>query len=439
MQGDKGPRKLPREQAPQSGAVHIDGLGPDPGLKQRGQHGPPARERDLALSRAAAHEHRHPPEIHGPVFSLAACARGLVCPGGAGFMRPGFISLNLIYAACIGRRLIADDPHLGFQPDAMPGHDGRAHEFDQLLYLAGRGMGLVEDKVGVLLRDLGVPDRPALESAVLDQSGGMIAGRILEHRAAASGAPRLGGVPAPHEFGDHGLDRGPGGSFQLKGGGHEPLPRRHARTPVGDAEILPGAGAPLAPPVNGLDLGHKVPDLAAIGPGVHGQRAAHGARDAGQKLQPGQALLGGKTGRARAGEAGADFKRVGLKPRAFGQRPRDRDHGPAQAAVAHQQVAAMPDPGQRHGGRRPPDKFGEVRAIGRLVVIIGRPARLPGAVPRHRFLPPERAAQGLAVKRHAHAICPARAPDRVSAGPARICPIRGSGAPACRSYNCRDT
>ena len=321
----------------------------------------------------------------------------------------------------------------------MPGHDGRAHELDQLLYLASRGLGLVEDKVGVLLRDLGVPDRPALESAILDQPGGMIAGRILEHRAAASGAPGLGGVPAPHEFGDRGLDRGPGGGFQLKGGGHEPLPRRDPRASVGDAELPPGAGAPLAPPVNSLDLGHKVPDLAAVGPGVHGQRAAHGARDAGQKLQPGQALLGGKTGRARAGEARADFERVGLGPRAFGQRPRDRDHGPAQAAVAHQQVAAMPDPGQRHGGRRPPDKFGEVRAIGRLVVIIGRPARLPGTVPRHRLLPPERAAQGRAVKRHAHAICPARALNRVSASPACICPRRGRAASPCRSYNCRDT
>ena len=69
------------------------------------------------------------------------------------------------------------------------------------------------------------------------------------------------------------------------------------------------------------------------------------------------------------------------------------DDGAADAAVAHQEIAAEPDRRQRFIGRQLADERREIVAIGRHVDALARPAAAPARVARERDVARQRAAQ----------------------------------------------
>ncbi len=69
------------------------------------------------------------------------------------------------------------------------------------------------------------------------------------------------------------------------------------------------------------------------------------------------------------------------------------DDGPAEAAVAHEQIAAQPDRRQRFVRRQLPDKRREIVAIGRHVDMLAGPAAAPARVTRQRGVVRQPAAQ----------------------------------------------
>jgi hypothetical protein len=70
------------------------------------------------------------------------------------------------------------------------------------------------------------------------------------------------------------------------------------------------------------------------------------------------------------------------------QRAVQADHHAADAAVAHQQVAAEADPGHGNLGRQRAQEGGEVGQVARHEPGVGRAAGVPGRVPRHRLVAP---------------------------------------------------
>ncbi len=128
------------------------------------------------------------------------------------------------------------------------------------------------------------------------------------------------------------------------------------------ADLVVGGCARVADAaaVEHLDLDHMPPGLLAPGAGIHRQRAAQRAGNAGEEFRRPQSPFHALPGDARAGHAGlgADPGRALALERA--QRAVRRHHGAANPAVAHQQIAAEADPEQRHfqratGARRRPD------------------------------------------------------------------------------------
>src|SRR5581483_4095660 len=81
---------------------------------------------------------------------------------------------------------------LPFELDAARLLDPRAHRFAEFLDLGAGGVALVDEEVAVHLGDLGVADREPAAAGGVDQLPGLLAGRILEGRAAGPALDRLG-------------------------------------------------------------------------------------------------------------------------------------------------------------------------------------------------------------------------------------------------------
>jgi len=80
----------------------------------------------------------------------------------------------------------------GTSSNAVHALHGLTHLVDQLLDVRGRRLALVEDEIGVLLRDHRAPMPRALEAGRFDEPRGVIPRRIGEHRATAPLPQRLG-------------------------------------------------------------------------------------------------------------------------------------------------------------------------------------------------------------------------------------------------------
>ena len=134
--------------------------------------------------------------------------------------------------------------------------------------------------------------------------------------------------------------------------GDEPLVG-HRGDDVAVADAVLGRRAQLRAPgaVDGLDAAHVRPGLPAEGAGVHGERAAQGAGNAGEELRRPQTPLDALAGDARAGDAGLGAHHGLAQALERIERAVHADDDAADAAVAHQQVAAEPDPGDRHLAR----------------------------------------------------------------------------------------
>src|SRR6185437_15632034 len=185
----------------------------------------------------------------------------------------------------------ADAPDLPFEGDAGRLEDAAPDLLAEAFEVGGRRAAGVDEEIGVLLGDLRAAAREAAAAGAVDQLPRLVARRIGEGRAAGAGADRLAGfarrVDLVHAPADRRRIAGLAGEL---GGDEDPI-RRGGAVAVGEAER--GGGDLVAPAfaVERDDAAQHVGDLAPIGAGIHPQRAAERAGDAGEKFEPGDAGL----------------------------------------------------------------------------------------------------------------------------------------------------
>ena len=172
-----------------------------------------------------------------------------------------------------------------------------------------------------------------------------------------------------------------------------------------------------------LDFGDGRPGFATPGTGVHRQRAADGARNAGHVAKPGELLALGELGQTRAVQAGFGVQAIrGFEPQFF-KRAVQRDHRAAEAAIADQQVRAEAQPQHRLVGRQLADEGDQIVAVGRLEVAIGRTANAPAGVARQRLAGTDDAANADRVRLAHHWVASAGPHNRKAASCRRPTPI----------------
>ena len=154
------------------------------------------------------------------------------------------------------------------------------------------------------------------------------------------------------------------------------------------AKLERGPGQPPQFPaaVQAFDPEDGVPQLPAVGPGVHKDAAAHRPGDAVGKLHPRKALgLGRPADRRKAGPGPGDDRRA-VDPDI--RQPPGEDGDPADAFVGNEQVGALAD----KAGRFPnpaelPHQKGHLLGRGREGGKIRLAADMEGGVIRHRQIP----------------------------------------------------
>ncbi|MNS91669.1 hypothetical protein D3C72_1257710 [compost metagenome] len=206
---------------------------------------------------------------------------------------------------------------------------------------------------------------------------------VLEGRAAGLFADRLGRLAAAGDLVDAGGDGLRRVGRAAIGRLHPDDARRGVGMAVGVAEVGQGQLDPLALTGQTPGRDQNVLGLGAIAARVHGQGAADGAGDTGVELQPGDARFRGGLGHHRIQRPRAD--RDGL---ALGRDPgegaaRQTDHHALDPAVAHDQVGADADDGDRHGFRQGLEEVGQVLGVRRNEQGVRRPADAePGVRPQ---------------------------------------------------------
>ena len=157
---------------------------------------------------------------------------------------------------------------------------------------------------------------------------------------------------------------------------------------VTDCELARLADLQSAGAIDGAYPGDHVPGFRAIAAGIHGQRAADGSRDAGQKFPTFQVVNRRNAGDLRIGDAslginlghaGVFFQQETL------QRVVGKDHGSAQSAIPDQKIAAQADEHDRLLRRQSAEEYAQVIEIGRKIGPINAAARAPTHVAAHRF------------------------------------------------------
>ena len=125
---------------------------------------------------------------------------------------------------------------------------------------------------------------------------------------------------------------------------------------------------------------HHILHLAAVGPGVHGQRAADGAGNAAEEFEAGEAGLKRRLSDVGVQGAGADAEPFAVHVNG-GKSAAQADHHAVDAAVPDQQIGAHPDGGDLDAGWFVGDELAQVAAAGGAEDHLGRAAH---PEPRHR-------------------------------------------------------
>src|SRR5215470_3288318 len=177
------------------------------------------------------------------------------------------------------------DAHFRVQRHAVDARDRVTYMSDEVLEVRGARLAVIDDEVRVLLRHRGVADAKALETRGLDESRGVVPRGIGEHRAAAPLPDRLRGLALLEQLLYlAGVRAGTALEGELRA--DEPLiGLRRGHLAVAHAILGRLAPAHAAATVDGLEGAHVCPGLSAEGSGVHGQRAAERAGDAGKELR----------------------------------------------------------------------------------------------------------------------------------------------------------
>src|SRR5829696_8774324 len=161
-----------------------------------------------------------------------------------------------------------------------------AHFLTQTLNVSGSGIPSIDQEVAVHFRDLRITDDEPPATGGVDELPGLVAGGVLESRAAGlllDGLGRLARLRDPLHLG---LDRRLIARAALKQGLREDHICGRARMPIGEAHVGMAEDADVALAADPAHLDEYVRRLAAVGAGVHAQRAADRAGDAAKKREP---------------------------------------------------------------------------------------------------------------------------------------------------------
>ena len=228
------------------------------------------------------------------------------------------------------------------------------------------------------------------------------------------------GLDIFHAAGDFVLVAGGG----TKTRGDEGPILRHAALPVSEGQIGKRQPLRLARRIEGFGVDDDVLDLAAEGAGVHAERAADGAGNAGKEFETRKPGIAGAPGdvHVMGGGAGGDFVAVDAD---FGEAPAETHDDALDAAVADNDVGADADHGHRHMGGLGGQQPGKIVGIGGFEQHLRRAADLEPCEAGDRgiggqFTPDRGQAIHKACcsfsRHHSPPPCPWRAPGEVDRG-----------------------
>ena len=217
----------------------------------------------------------------------------------------------------------------------------------QRLDVGARRATEIEQEIAMLFRDLGVAHRQAAAAGRVDQRPRLVAGRVLEGRAAGAAAQRLR-IPRGRGRSRPSRRRSPRDRQARRGRSLRPRPRRRARR-CGDrcSRAVRAAIRPTSPERStSRRRDEDVADFAAISAAVHPDEAADGAGNAAQEFETRRCRRRGRSRRRgcrspRRRSAGVVSSSRSIFANAL---PR-RTTTPRNAAVADDQVRAE---AQRH-------------------------------------------------------------------------------------------
>src|SRR6266545_251878 len=181
----------------------------------------------------------------------------------------------------------------------------RPHRLAQSLDVGSGGAAQIDQKVAVHFRHLGVADLEPAAAGGIDDLPGLVAGRVLEGRAAGAALDRLGGLARLRDLVHLGGDLRRIAGLVLEHCRGEDDVVRHAAMAIAVMHVAVGEDAHAALAVDAARLDQRVLGLAAVGAAVHPQRAADGARNAAEESEPGDGGLLRGAAHLDVGHAGA--------------------------------------------------------------------------------------------------------------------------------------
>src|SRR5690606_17508754 len=124
----------------------------------------------------------------------------------------------------------------------------------------------------------------------------------------------------------------------------KPFVRRTLHVPIADGIVGCGTLSTHALPIERCHRDHVIPGFAAEGACVHGKRTAQRPRNAGEELCGPEAPFDALLRELCACDAAAAVNLLVAETLELGEDAVRIDHGAANPAVAHEQVAAEADP-----------------------------------------------------------------------------------------------
>ena len=133
---------------------------------------------------------------------------------------------------------------------------------------------------------------------------------------------------------------------------------------IGEVHVGIGIDVDIAVEVDGAGTGQDVLGLAAVGAGVHAQRAADRARDAAIESEAGNAGVGRGTRHLDVGDGRSNAQRIAILDPDLAETLAEPDDDAGHTAVAHQQVGAEADDVDRHVVGERLEEVGQVGFVG---------------------------------------------------------------------------
>jgi hypothetical protein len=221
----------------------------------------------------------------------------------------------------------------------------------------------IQDEIGVAIGDLGIADAIALQATFLNQLTGLEGLGVAEDAATAGQVVGLAGLALVEVLGGEGHDLARvRAGLELEGGiQNDVLAALEDRGAVAVVELVNGPNfEPRWPEESHRHQG--VGHAAAMGTGVHDDRASHGSWNTHGPFHALDAPTGGFPGEARQGFTGAGGHLAGFEVKFELAHALAVEHEARQSCIADQQVGAR---SQDHHRER--SLFGPVDAVGDIL------------------------------------------------------------------------